>query len=476
MTTYLTQQNSTQDFQCNPNKPCGITKSFPSRTLIHPKLELTQLGDSDEQEADAAANEVMSGKVCRKISGGGAGGGMAVSSQMESQLNHLQGGGQTLPAGLRDMMERGFDRDFSQVRLHTDSEAAGLSSSINAKAFTHGNDIYFNRGQFSPETLEGQRLVAHELAHVAQGEGKVGRKDGYEDEFKKFEDRIVELLSTVEGHKRYNSFPYELKIRIYQTLIKGNSRLLNYREFKKDIYKPFSGYIVSGYDFSNRFFRRLDDLGATIESNAKNLPRTAWKAVPITTLSKQSADTNEKVYESFSNSNMIVFSGHHYGRYTDSRHFGLFTNSNSSKTFSLASFQSYMEIDGKNLDNVEIVISTSCVTLCNNKYSNMRGYSRLFPNAKILGFRRPAPDNPIDKKGYLKMIFDEIEKKREFVNSAYIITLWKEQVVSSNGKNSQPGIWDVKSDTLEYYDNKKKEWIVINNASKLENNECAYHY
>ena len=175
MTTYLTQRNSTQDFQCNPNKPCGITKSFPSRTLIHPKLELTELGDSDEQEADAAANEVMSGKVCRKISGGGAGGGMAVSSQMESQLNHLQGGGQTLPAGLRGMMERGFDRDFSQVRLHTDSEAAGLSSSIHAKAFTHGNDIYFNRGQFSPETSEGQRLVAHELAHVAQGGGKVGR-------------------------------------------------------------------------------------------------------------------------------------------------------------------------------------------------------------------------------------------------------------------------------------------------------------
>ncbi|MBR4840002.1 MAG: DUF4157 domain-containing protein [Paludibacteraceae bacterium] len=153
--------------------------SYPSRTIIHPKLELTEPGDSDEQEADAAASDVMSGKVCRKISGGGAGGGMAVSSQMESQLNHLQGGGQSMPAGLRGMMERGFDRDFSQVRLHTDSEAAGLSSSIHAKAFTHGNDIYFNRGQFSPETSEGQRLVAHELAHVAQGGGKVGR-DGEE--------------------------------------------------------------------------------------------------------------------------------------------------------------------------------------------------------------------------------------------------------------------------------------------------------
>ena len=149
--------------------------TYPSRTVVHPKLEMTEPGDADEREADAAAHDVMSGKVFRKFSGGGAGGGMAVSSQMESQLNQLQGGGQAMPDGLRGMMERGFDRDFSQVRLHTDGEAAGLSSSIHAKAFTHGNDIYFNQGQYAPETSEGQRLVAHELAHVAQGGGKVGR-------------------------------------------------------------------------------------------------------------------------------------------------------------------------------------------------------------------------------------------------------------------------------------------------------------
>ena len=149
--------------------------SYPSRTVVHPKLEMTDPGDADEREADAAAHDVMSGKVFRKFLGGGAGGGMAVSSQMESQLNQLQGGGQRMPDGLRGMMERGFDRDFSQVRLHTDGEAASLSDSIHAKAFTHGNDIYFNQGQYAPETSEGQRLVAHELAHVAQDGGKVGR-------------------------------------------------------------------------------------------------------------------------------------------------------------------------------------------------------------------------------------------------------------------------------------------------------------
>ena len=151
--------------------------SYPSRTIVHAKLEMTTSGDHDEQEADAAANDIVNGgKIRRKISGS-SGSGTAVSPQVESQIAQLQGGGHAMPAGLRHMMENGFGRDFSQVRLHTGSQAADMSSSISARAFTHGNDIYFNRGQFSPNTSEGQRLVAHELTHVAQGTGKVGREE-----------------------------------------------------------------------------------------------------------------------------------------------------------------------------------------------------------------------------------------------------------------------------------------------------------
>lgn len=187
MTTYLTQRNSNQDIQCDQNKPCSITKSYSSRTIVHPKLEMTEPGDHDEQEADAVANTIVKGgKISRKISGGSDSSGITVSNQMESQLNHLQGGGQAMPTGLRSMMESGFGQDFSHVRLHTDSEAADMSSSISARAFTHGNDIYFNRGQFSPNTSEGQKLVAHELTHVVQGGGKVARKEDKDnDKYKK---------------------------------------------------------------------------------------------------------------------------------------------------------------------------------------------------------------------------------------------------------------------------------------------------
>ena len=155
-----------------------LKHELPSRTLVHAKLEMTEPGDADEREAETMASDIVSGgKVRREVSSGfGGGSGIAVSTQMESQLSQLQGGGHAMPDGLRSMMESGFGRDFSQVRLHTDAQAADMSSSISARAFTHGNDIYFNRGQFSPSSTEGQRLLAHELTHVAQGTGKVGRK------------------------------------------------------------------------------------------------------------------------------------------------------------------------------------------------------------------------------------------------------------------------------------------------------------
>lgn len=156
-------------------KPNQVVKSYPSQTIVHAKLEMTEPDDADEIEAVMASNDIMNGGIVRRqISSGYSEGGVAISSQMESSLNALAGGGRAMPEGLKDMMERGFGRDFSQVRFHTDASAAEMSNDIHAKAFTYGNDIYFNRGQFNPESHEGQKLVAHELTHIVQGNGKVG--------------------------------------------------------------------------------------------------------------------------------------------------------------------------------------------------------------------------------------------------------------------------------------------------------------
>ncbi|MBR6104890.1 MAG: DUF4157 domain-containing protein [Paludibacteraceae bacterium] len=159
------------------NSMAACKKNQPSQTIVHAQLEMTKPGDADENEANAMADAIVSdGKIRRQISNGTSGSGIAVSTAMESQLAQAQGGGRTMPDGLRNMMETGFGRDFSNVRIHTDSQAAEMNSTLSAKAFTLGNDIYFNKGQFAPNTTEGQHLVAHELTHVVQGSGKVGRE------------------------------------------------------------------------------------------------------------------------------------------------------------------------------------------------------------------------------------------------------------------------------------------------------------
>lgn len=161
----------------NKTSMTSCKKSQPSQTIVHAQLEMTKPGDADENEANAMADAIVSGgKIRRQISNGTSGSGIAVSTAMESQLAQTQGGGRTMPEGLRNMMETGFGRDFSNVRIHTDSQAVAMSENLSAKAFTLGNDIYFNKGQFAPNTTEGQHLVAHELTHVVQGSGKVGRE------------------------------------------------------------------------------------------------------------------------------------------------------------------------------------------------------------------------------------------------------------------------------------------------------------
>ncbi|TDH27276.1 DUF4157 domain-containing protein [Segetibacter sp. 3557_3] len=92
----------------------------------------------------------------------------ATSPQFEHTLQSTKGGGSALPGDTKAFMEQRFGADFSGVRIHTDDRAAGLSRSVQAHAFAHGNDIYFNSGKFSPDSTSGRSLLAHELTHTIQ--------------------------------------------------------------------------------------------------------------------------------------------------------------------------------------------------------------------------------------------------------------------------------------------------------------------
>lgn len=79
-------------------------------------------------------------------------------------------GGNPLPASERAFFEPRFGYDFSKVRVHADSSAAQSAQSLNAAAYTVKNRIVFGPGRYQPRTVEGRRLLAHELTHVIQQE------------------------------------------------------------------------------------------------------------------------------------------------------------------------------------------------------------------------------------------------------------------------------------------------------------------
>src|SRR2546423_3508203 len=78
------------------------------------------------------------------------------------------GGGQPLDESTRSFMEPRFGHDFSRVRVHADGRAAESAQSVNALAYTAGQDVVFGGGQYEPGTNEGKKLLAHELTHVVQ--------------------------------------------------------------------------------------------------------------------------------------------------------------------------------------------------------------------------------------------------------------------------------------------------------------------
>jgi hypothetical protein len=178
---------------------------FPGKTTpgetIQPKLTVGQPNDVYEKEADVMANKVVQRKceaediqmkcshceekekkiqrkpifeseavpkeqpIQRKPASSSD---ASVSPSVESGLRSSKGGGSPLPAATRHQMETGFGADFSGVRIHNDSGARQMSNDLQAQAFTHGRDIYFNSGKYDPGSSGGQHLLAHELTHVVQ--------------------------------------------------------------------------------------------------------------------------------------------------------------------------------------------------------------------------------------------------------------------------------------------------------------------
>ena len=147
METHSVQKKSVTNsfFKASP-----ISITPVQRKCAHCEEEKLQRKEIDEKEKDADNN-------------------------FENYVGGLGSGGQPLPNEVRNFYEPRFGYGFSHVKVHNDNVAAKSAQSVNALAFTSGDHIVFNNGQYAPNTESGKRLLGHELTHVVQ-QGSINKK------------------------------------------------------------------------------------------------------------------------------------------------------------------------------------------------------------------------------------------------------------------------------------------------------------
>jgi hypothetical protein len=113
-----------------------------------------------QERASAVAQIDRSLRAWRKAADASSGGGAAIP----------QGGGAPLAGDTRAKMEKQLGADLSTARVHTGGDSATAARGMGARAFTVGQDVHFGSGEYAPGSKEGDRLLAHELTHVVQGQ------------------------------------------------------------------------------------------------------------------------------------------------------------------------------------------------------------------------------------------------------------------------------------------------------------------
>lgn len=162
-----------------------------------------------QQSGNQAVQRLLStkGSVQRKAAGRNGG---ELDSGLQSQIESVRGGGQTLDKQAASSFGDKLGADFSNVRIHTDAQADTLSRSLNATAFTTSNDIFFAKGAYNPSSSGGQRLLAHELTHVVQqGGGKANKiqtklkagaaNDGFEQEASQVASAVAKAPTSTQS-------------------------------------------------------------------------------------------------------------------------------------------------------------------------------------------------------------------------------------------------------------------------------------
>ncbi len=139
----------------------GGPVTAPTTTTANVHRKCAECENEDKATRDAAPGvRIASGK------------GAAAAGPKATAAIRSMGAGRPLAPTERSFFEPRFCRDFSSVRVHDDAAADHAARTVEARAFTYGNSIAFAHGE---KSRGGARLMAHELAHVAQQDKPVCR-------------------------------------------------------------------------------------------------------------------------------------------------------------------------------------------------------------------------------------------------------------------------------------------------------------
>ena len=278
-------------------KPGGSGAVSPLQRLIdskaaQAKLTIGEPNDKYEQEADAVAKDVVQrlhspvsespqpeADVQREpemlqlkplVQRVHAVGGVDASPDIENSINRAKGSGQPLDAGLQRSMGEAMGADFSGVRVHTDAQSDQLNQSIQAKAFTTGQDVFFRQGEYQPGSRGGQELIAHELTHVVQqSQAKVQRQADTlqrdtEDEKKQKETASVKAFLKAfhksKTMKKEKAFTKDVKLS--SCLSSGDVKYFRVKVIDKGLWDAFT--LCCEKEFS------LENINAMLILNATN--------------------------------------------------------------------------------------------------------------------------------------------------------------------------------------------------------------
>ena len=142
----------------------GISPSEQGHLVKNPQVLGTQKTDAVIGLQQTQGNKYVQRLANKK-------GQVNVDEDILKQIDARRGSGQPLGTETCSEMEESLGHDFSDVKIHADTEAANLSEQLNARAFTTGKDVFFHENAYQPSSKTGKSLLAHELSHVVQQSG-----------------------------------------------------------------------------------------------------------------------------------------------------------------------------------------------------------------------------------------------------------------------------------------------------------------